>query len=66
MSVSFVLVSNCLSHTYGFSGLVVEDAPSGIRAGKAAGAKVLGLLTSHPLDQVMKEEPDWIVEDLSK
>jgi len=46
--------------------LVVEDAPSGILAGKAAGAKVLGLLTSHSLDQVKKGEPDWIVEDLSK
>jgi len=46
--------------------LVVEDAPSGIRSGKAAGAKVLGLLTSHLPDQVKEEEPDWVVEDLSK
>jgi mannitol-1-/sugar-/sorbitol-6-phosphatase len=28
--------------------LVVEDAPAGVRAGKAAGATVLGLTTSHP------------------
>lgn len=66
MSVSFALVSTYLSNTYGHSGIVIEDAPLGIRAGKTAGAKVLGLLTSHSLDQVKKEEPDWIVEDLSK
>ena len=47
-------------------GLVVEDAPAGIRAGRAAGAKVLGLLTSHSPESVQKEEPDWIVDNLSK
>jgi len=46
--------------------LVVEDAPSGIRAGKAAGAKVLALLTSHSADQVQEEAPDWVVENLSE
>lgn len=66
MSVSFTPVSLYLFHTYGLPGLVVEDAPSGIRAGKTAGAKVLGLLTSHTFDQVKEGEPDWIVEDLSK
>lgn len=49
-----------------FTGLVVEDAPAGIRAGRAAGAKVLGLLTSHSLESVKDEEPNWIVDDLSK
>lgn len=66
MSVSLILISAYGIRTYGFSGLVVEDAPSGIRAGKAAGAKILGLLTSHSADQVNKEEPDWVVADLSK
>ena len=61
-----MLVSTYLFRAYGLLGLVVEDAPSGILAGKAAGAKVLGVLTSHTLDQVKKVEPDWIVEDLSK
>ncbi|KAG7101807.1 Glycerol-1-phosphate phosphohydrolase 1 like protein [Verticillium longisporum] len=40
--------------------LVLEDAPAGIRAGKAAGCKVIGLVTSHTVDQVAAAEPDWI------
>ncbi|KAM0279497.1 hypothetical protein ACHAQH_004558 [Verticillium albo-atrum] len=45
--------------------LVLEDAPAGIRAGKAAGCKVIGLVTSHTVDQVAAAGPDWIVRDLS-
>lgn len=30
--------------------LVVEDAPAGVKAGKAAGCKVFGLATMHDLD----------------
>ncbi|KAF3769294.1 HAD-like protein [Cryphonectria parasitica EP155] len=44
--------------------LVLEDSPAGIRAGKAAGCKVLGLVTSHTAEQVRSAEPDWIVRDL--
>ncbi|KAI6086251.1 HAD-like protein [Hypoxylon rubiginosum] len=44
--------------------LVLEDSPAGIRAGKAAGCKVLGLVTSHTAEQVLAAEPDWIVRDL--
>jgi glycerol 3-phosphatase-1 len=44
--------------------LVLEDSPAGIRSGKAAGCKVLGLVTSHTLQQVRDAEPDWIVKDL--
>jgi len=44
--------------------LVVEDAPSGIRAGKAAGFKVIGLVTTHSLQQVQDAGADWIVRDL--
>lgn len=44
--------------------LVFEDSPAGIRAGKAAGCFVLGLVTSHTLEQVRDAEPDWIVRDL--
>ncbi|KAK3397773.1 HAD-like domain-containing protein [Sordaria brevicollis] len=45
--------------------LVLEDAPAGIRAGKAAGCKVIGLVTSHTVEQVVEAGPDWVVRDLS-
>ncbi|KAK1757474.1 HAD-like domain-containing protein [Echria macrotheca] len=45
--------------------LVLEDSPAGIRAGKEAGCKVLGLVTSHTAEQVVGAEPDWVVRDLS-
>ena len=45
--------------------LVLEDAPAGIRAGKAAGCKVIGLVTSHTVEEVLAAGPDWIVRDLS-
>jgi glycerol 3-phosphatase-1 len=44
--------------------LVLEDSPAGIRAGKAAGCKVLGVVTSHTVEQVQQAGPDWIVRDL--
>lgn len=44
--------------------LVLEDAPAGIRAGKAAGCKVIGLVTSHSVEEVLAAGPDWVVRDL--
>ncbi|KAJ3545902.1 hypothetical protein NM208_g2272 [Fusarium decemcellulare] len=44
--------------------IVLEDSPAGIYAGKLAGCKVLGLVTSHTLDQIVQAKPDWIVKDL--
>lgn len=48
-----------------FESLVVEDAPTGIRAGKAAGCLVLATCTSHDRAALEKERPDFLVEDLS-
>lgn len=45
--------------------LVLEDSPSGIRAGKAAGFKVVGLETTHTIQQVKAAGADWVVKDLS-
>lgn len=44
--------------------LVLEDSPAGIKSGKASGCKVLGLVTSHTVEQIIAADPDWIVQDL--
>lgn len=49
-----------------FSSLVVEDAPTGIKAGKAAGSMVLATCTSHTAEQLEKEKPDFLVSNLSQ
>jgi len=48
--------------------LVVEDAPSGLRAGHAAGARTLAVCTSHTRDQIIASgtTPEFIVDDLTK
>ena len=43
--------------------LVVEDAPKGIEAAKAAGCKCLALTTSEPKEKLA--QADWIITDLS-
>jgi mannitol-1-/sugar-/sorbitol-6-phosphatase len=42
--------------------IVVEDAPSGVGAGKAAGCRVLGVLGTHSEEEL--RETDWIVASL--
>jgi mannitol-1-/sugar-/sorbitol-6-phosphatase len=44
--------------------VVLEDAPAGIRAGRAAGAPVIALRTTHPDEEL--GEADVIVDDLSR
>lgn len=44
--------------------VVLEDAPSGIKAGKAAGFKVIALASTHSLAQLRDAGADWIVVDL--
>ena len=46
----------------------MEDAPSGLRAGHAAGARTLAVCTSHTRDQIIASgtTPDFIVDDLTK
>lgn len=45
--------------------LVVEDAPAGIRAGKAGGAPVLALRTTEIDPELTAAGADWIVTDLA-
>lgn len=45
--------------------IVVEDAPSGIRAGKSAGCRCLGLTTSFPAATLLEAGANWTAGDLS-
>lgn len=44
--------------------LVVEDAPNGIRAGRSAGARCLGLTTSFGADELRAAGADWTAPNL--
>jgi sugar-phosphatase len=43
--------------------LVIEDAAAGVRAGKAAGARVIALQTTETNDVLIELGADWIVKD---
>ncbi len=45
--------------------VVLEDAPAGIRAGKAAGARVIALQTTERDALLREASADWIVKDCS-
>ncbi|KAF2161845.1 hypothetical protein M409DRAFT_27901 [Zasmidium cellare ATCC 36951] len=44
--------------------VVFEDAPAGVRAGKAAGFRVVGLATTHAVEALREAGADWIVRDM--
>jgi sugar-phosphatase len=46
--------------------IVVEDAPAGIRAGKAAGARVLALRTTASDSELQQAGADWIVDNCAE
>jgi mannitol-1-/sugar-/sorbitol-6-phosphatase len=43
--------------------VVIEDAPAGIRAGKAAGARVIALRTTETDPRLREAGANWIVDD---
>ena len=44
--------------------LVLEDSPAGVRAGKAAGYRVVALATTHSTGQLRHAGANWVVKDL--
>lgn len=46
--------------------VVLEDAPAGILAGKAAGARVLALRTTAPEVELREAGADWILDDCAE
>lgn len=44
--------------------LVLEDAPAGVMAGKAAGYKVVALATTHAFPKLIEAGADWVVRDM--
>lgn len=46
--------------------VVMEDAPAGIRAGKAAGAHVVALRTTAGDEELREAGADWIVDDCAE
>jgi len=45
--------------------VVLEDAPAGIRSGRAAGARVIALRTTAPDSELREAGADWILDDCS-
>jgi len=45
--------------------VVIEDAPAGIRAGKASGARVLALRTTAADPELTESGATWIIDDLA-
>jgi beta-phosphoglucomutase-like phosphatase (HAD superfamily) len=45
---------------------VIEDAGAGVRSGKAAGARVIALRTSHCEAELRVAGADWIVDNCAR
>jgi len=43
--------------------IVIEDAPAGVRSGKAAGARVIAFPTTMPRGELEEAGADWVVKD---
>ena len=45
--------------------VVVEDAPSGVGAGRGAGCKVMGVLGTHEASVLWNAGADWVLASLA-
>lgn len=46
--------------------VVLEDAPAGVRSGKAAGCRVIALPTTMPEEDLRNAGADWLVENCAE
>jgi sugar-phosphatase len=46
--------------------VVVEDAPAGIEAGRAAGARVIAFPTTRPVNELLAAGANWVLKDCSQ
>ncbi|MDO9084730.1 MAG: HAD family hydrolase [Anaerolineaceae bacterium] len=46
--------------------VVIEDAPIGVKAGKAAGMRVIGIASTHSRKELLNAGADFLVESLKK
>ena len=54
------------AHRNSVVGLVVEDAPAGVRSGHAASCKTLGVITSHSREVMEAVAPTFLVDKLDR
>ncbi len=45
--------------------VVIEDAPAGVRSGKAAGCRVIAVCTTMPQAELRSAGADWLADDCS-
>ena len=64
MSFPLSAYKSCLKHW--LLGLVVEDAPAGLKSGRAAGSLTLAVCTSLPRATILESDPNYIVSNLTK
>lgn len=46
--------------------VVVEDAPTGVGSGKAAGSRVLGVLGTHSESELLAAGAEWVVRSMAE
>ncbi len=46
--------------------VVIEDAPAGVQAGRAAGTRVIAVLTTSSEAELRAAGANWVIEDLSQ
>ncbi|KAA1073059.1 hypothetical protein PGTUg99_024258 [Puccinia graminis f. sp. tritici] len=59
----FILAAECLGYEPG-NCLVIEDSPSGIKAGVASGAMTIAVCTSHPPEKISECGAHWLIPTL--